>query len=130
MPDHFHLLLLGLAPESDQRNAMRFFRRELNRILQPHWRLQKQGYDHALKPEERQRGAFQRIAFYILANPVRAGLISQERHATYPFCGCMVTGYPDLNVLAEGYWEHFWKLYEQLREEPGADSHANSENLS
>jgi hypothetical protein len=45
-------------------------------------RFQKQPYDHVLREAERQRGAFQATAFYILANPVRADLT--ERMENWP----------------------------------------------
>jgi hypothetical protein len=33
MPDHLHLMLLGLAVESGQLNAIKFLRLHLNRLL-------------------------------------------------------------------------------------------------
>jgi putative transposase len=33
MPDHFHLVWLGLAPETDQLNATQFLRKQINRLL-------------------------------------------------------------------------------------------------
>ncbi|HXR48643.1 MAG TPA: hypothetical protein VN784_14505 [Candidatus Limnocylindrales bacterium] len=75
MPDHIHLLWLGLRCDTDQRNAMSFLRTHLEPRLAPH-KFQPQAHDHVLSDEERKHDAFARICFYILANPVRAGLIA------------------------------------------------------
>lgn len=43
MPDHIHLLWLGILDGSDQRNAMKFFRGQLNPVLSKlHAQLQDQ----------------------------------------------------------------------------------------
>lgn len=109
MPDHLHLLWMGVAPTSDQLPAARFFRRELNALLAPR-KLQNQGFDHALREQDRERGAFQKIVFYILANPVRSGLATTA--AEYPFSGALIPGYPALDVTKETYWDLFWRLYD------------------
>jgi REP element-mobilizing transposase RayT len=130
MPDHLHLMLLGLAVASDQLNAIKFLRLHLNRLLaceplqkfaalsraqpQGKWRLQSQAHDHVLREEERKQGAFASVCFYILANPVRAGLM--EKESAWEFCGAVVPGYPDFHPLAEDYWELFWKIYYKERE--------------
>jgi putative transposase len=108
MPDHSHLVWMGLRRESDQLNALRFLRRQMAPVLAP-WRLQHQAYDHVLREEERKRGALASACFYILANPVRAGLV--ERIEDWPFSGSIVPGYPDLHPTQEHFWETFWKLY-------------------
>jgi len=130
MPDHLHLMFLGLAVASDQLNAVKFLRLRLNRLLagepiqkfaalsrarpQGKWNLQPQAHDHVLREEERRHGAFASVCFYILANPVRAKLVEKERD--WHFSGAVVPGYPDLHPLQEDYWELFWKLYYQQRE--------------
>ena len=66
MPDHLHMMWLGMAAASDQLNALKFFRLHLNRLLadeplqtmepaalsraQPRtgWKLQPQAHDHVL----------------------------------------------------------------------------------
>ena len=73
MPDHVHLLWLGMRHDTDQRNSMSFLRTHLEPWLAPH-KFQPQAHDHVLRDEERQRDGLARICFYILANPVRAGL--------------------------------------------------------
>jgi putative transposase len=130
MPDHLHLMLLGLAVASDQLNAVKFLRLHLNRLLkgeplqkfaalsraQPprEWKLQPQAHDHVLREEERKQGAFASVCFYILANPVRAEL--EEKETEWGFSGAVVPGYADLHPLAKGYWDLFWKLYYKQRE--------------
>jgi putative transposase len=151
MPDHLHLLWLGLAPSSDQRLAAQFFRQHMNRLLasggtlkrpatpppvaegvslppaslakQPlgtltrsatPLKLQKQGYDHVLRRDERGKDALGKVAFYILENPARKELV-KSRDA-WPFSGGMVAGYPDLDPRQDDYWERFWKLYWKLAE--------------
>ena len=130
MPDHLHLMFLGLAIASDQLNAVKFLRLHLNRLLageplqrlaalsraQPRdkWKLQPQAHDHVLREEERKHGAFASLCFYILANPVRAKLA--EKEADWRFSGAVVPGYADLHPFQEGYWELFWKLYNKQRE--------------
>lgn len=138
MPDHMHLLWIGVSPESDQRRAAKFFREHVNRLLEERrlkthvfsyeeerkarvvghesaaYRFQLQGYDHVLTEEERQRDAFARVAFYIFENPVRKGLV--KFWSEYPFSGAQVVGYPKLDVWDSDYWETFWKIYERLVE--------------
>ena len=54
MPDHIHMLWLGLLDSADQRVAMKFFRGQLNAVLEEqHLRLQQQAFDHVLRDEER-----------------------------------------------------------------------------
>jgi len=112
MPDHIHLLWLGLRRDTDQRNAMAFLRTHLEPRLAPH-QFQPQAHDHVLRDEERQRGAFERICFYILANPVRAGLIRETGNWSYR--GAVIPGYPTLQPLNENFWPKFWKLFQQQR---------------
>ena len=116
MPDHFHLLLLGIADESDQFKLTKHFRRHVNTALegcspnpdQP-FRLQKQAYDSVLREADRARDAFQSVAFYIAENPVRASLT--EDPSTWPFCDAVIPGYPELTFSADDYWDRFWRLY-------------------
>jgi REP element-mobilizing transposase RayT len=112
MPDHLHLLWMGLRRDTDQKNGMAFLRTHLARRLSP-CKFQPQPHDHVLREEERKRGAFAKICFYILANPVRAKLI--EDSESWPFCGAIVPGYPDFHPHDENFWPRFWKLYESAR---------------
>jgi hypothetical protein len=91
---------------------MKFLREHLGAALAPH-RFQHQAHDHVLREGERRRGAFAKICFYILANPVRDGLIKPQE--SWPFCGAIVPGYPDLDPRTEGFWRKFWKFYSASR---------------
>ena len=114
MPDHLHLVWMGLCRESDQLNAMKFLRVHLEPVLGDGREWQHQPHDHVLREEERKRNAFARFCFYTLANPVRAKLVKRERD--WPFLGAVVPGYPELHPLAEDFWGIFWKLYVGERE--------------
>ena len=112
MPDHIHLVWMGLRRDSDQKNGMAFLRTYLEPALHPA-SFQPQPHDTVLRPEERKRAAFARVCFYVAANPVRAELVAHP--ADWNYTGCVLAGYPKLNPLAEDYWEKFWKLYHQQR---------------
>jgi len=120
MPDHIHLLWMGLRVHSDQRNAMKFLRKQLAVVLEKcskgrsKFSLQKQSHDSVLRPEARRRGAFEKSCFYILENPCRKNLACHPRD--WPYLGAVVPGYPFLHPLAQDFWEQFWKLYQQMRE--------------
>jgi hypothetical protein len=115
MPDHIHLLWLGIADSCDQRSAARYFRQQLTIPLRKlGCELQSQPYDHVLRDEERQETAFATIADYIARNPERAGLVPVDRYQEYPFTSCLVPGYPDLLPWQSNYWDRFWRLYSRL----------------
>ena len=108
MPDHLHLVWMGVNEVSDQRRASVFLRQHLEPRLNPHaW--QHQAYDHVLRDEERQRNAFGATCAYIAENPVRAGLVAEA--AAWSYTGCIVPGFPELHPLAPDYWEVFWRIY-------------------
>src|SRR5438067_543784 len=66
MPDHLHLLWIGITDECDQRLAARYLRKQLSPILtRLGARFQQQPFDHVLKEEELQRTAFETIVEYI-----------------------------------------------------------------
>ena len=108
MPDHMHIVCMGLKAESDQLRGMAFFRTHLGKRLAP-FTLQHQGYDHVLGDEERRRNSFAMHCAYVLNNPVRAQLVQDAKE--WRFAGAIVPGYPNLNPGADGFWETFWKLY-------------------
>jgi REP element-mobilizing transposase RayT len=114
MPDHLHLLWMGMQRDSDQLNAMKFFRAQLLSALGNGRQWQHQPHDHVLREQEREQNAFATFCYYMLANPVRAELV--ERETDWPYSGAVVPGYPTLHPLREGYWELFWKLYSRARE--------------
>jgi hypothetical protein len=120
MPDHAHLVWLGLRVVSDQRNGMKFLRKHLaielarRSVSGLEFELQKQSHDSVLREKDRLRGAFQKTCFYVLDNPRRKGLV--ERPQDWIYLGAVVPGYPFLRPFTEDFWEQFWKLYQQRRE--------------
>jgi len=67
-----------------------------------------------MREEQRRKGAFAKVCFYVAANPVRAELVS--RAEDWQFLGCVAPGYPKLHPLDADYWPKFWKLYAKLRQ--------------
>jgi REP element-mobilizing transposase RayT len=117
MPDHIHLLWIGLLDGSDQRNAAKYFRRQLNPVLEKLGaRFQQQPYDRALREPECAGTAFEDVVEYIARNPERAGLVGQDCFRDYPYAGCLVPGYPELSHTQSGFWERFWRIHGFLRE--------------
>ena len=118
MPDHLHLVWMGLRRDSDQLNGMAFLRTHLKAALAPR-RFQHQPHDHVLKQEERRRNAFAAVCSYIIENPVAAKLV--EKSKEWRFCGAIVPGYPNLHPLDAEYWPRFWKLYHSARHSDAGD---------
>jgi putative transposase len=107
MPDHIRLIWMGSSPSSDQITAMVFLRTHLEKRLLPA-RFQPQAYDHVLRENERERGAFASIVHYIAENPVRARLTADAK--AWPYTGCAVPGYPALDPREEKFWNVYWKI--------------------
>ena len=121
MPDHAHFLWMGYQERSDQRRAMAALRWSWNRLLKKSGReLERQSYDHILRHEERQRGAFGAVCQYILDNPVRENLVSDWRR--YPYFGAMVPGFPILHPSETDFWDRFWRVYEKLTAASGGEN--------
>ncbi len=118
MPDHLHLVWLGLRRDTDQINGMAFLRTYFEPALQPA-RFQPQPQDNVLRPEDRRRNAFARVCYYIAANPVRAELIPET--GVWPYTGCVVPGYPKLNPMDATFWPLFWKIHTKLRQPDAGD---------
>ena len=120
MPDHLHLIWMGLRADSDQRNAMKFLRKHLavefarRSPTGVEFELQKQSHDSVLREKDRIRGAFEKSSFYVLDNPRRKGLAAHPRD--WPWLGTVVPGYPFLHPLSDDFWELFWKIYMEKRE--------------
>jgi REP element-mobilizing transposase RayT len=112
MPDHLHLVWMGLRLDSDQLNGMAFLRTYLEAALAPE-RFQHQAHDHVLKEKERCRNAFSAVSWYILENPSRAGLVKAV--AEWPFSGAVVPGYPTLHPLQDDFWAKCWKRYQVMK---------------
>ena len=113
MPDHLHLVWMGLREGSDQLNAMKFLRIHLEPALGDRRQWQHQAHDRVLRLEERQRNAFGQTCAYILANPVRAQLVKNE--ADWSYSDAIVPGYPELSPFDKKFWPSFWKIYERER---------------
>ena len=108
MPDHLHLIWMGVADGSDQRLATRFLRGDLVPCLKPYgW--QHQPHDHVLREKGRMEKAFAETVQYIAENPVRARLTDDAQ--SWPYTGCVVPGYPDLHPRKADFWDKFWRLY-------------------
>jgi len=95
MPDHAHLLLEGLTAESDvlrlltrwkQRTACRAWRMGYQRLWQSSF------YDRVLRSDEDSL----KVTRYIVANPVRAGLVRAIED--YPLSG---SGCYSMQAIAE-----------------------------
>ena len=108
MPDHIHLVWMGLRRDTDQRNGMKFLREHVGKLLRPH-RFQHQPHDHVLREEERKREAFRKVCFYVIDDARIAELVKHPKD--WPFAGAVVPGYPELHPLEEDFWPLFWKLY-------------------
>src|SRR4051812_6374076 len=88
MPDHIHLLWMGILESCDQRLAMRYFRKQLNPILEKlNTRFQVESYDNVLRGDERLETAFEAVAEYIARNPERRELVPVDGYAQYRFTG-------------------------------------------
>lgn len=112
MPDHLHLVWMGMRLDSDQLNGMAFLRTQLEPRLEPQC-FQHQAHDHVLKHEERRRNAFAAVCDYILENPLRAEFVKAP--AEWRFSGAVVPGYPTLRPFQTDFWRLLWKLYGQAR---------------
>jgi putative transposase len=113
MPDHLHLVWMGVRADCDQRNGMKFFRAQLGAFLEDH-SFQHQPHDHVLSQAERRRGAFAKTCGYTLQNPVKAGLV--VRAEDWLYSGAIVPGYPRTDPHEPKYWPWFWKQYHSMRE--------------
>jgi putative transposase len=114
MPDHIHLVWLGLRKDADQRNGMKFLRAQLGPFLKPA-KFQHQAHDHVLTAKERQRNAFSvACADYVMMNPLKAGLVKKPQD--WPYLGAIIPGHPRAYPFGDGYWSWFWKHYFAVRE--------------
>ncbi|MEX2577975.1 MAG: hypothetical protein WD342_02865 [Verrucomicrobiales bacterium] len=116
MLDHIHLIWMGTAGSSVQGKATKWFRRQVNALLNERGvAFQRQAHDRVLRPEDRKRFAFEDLVRYVLDNPSRAGLIDRESGSgQWPYRGAVLPGYPDFSERApfsDETWDLFWKLY-------------------
>ncbi len=112
MPDHIHLIWMGLHPTTDQRNAMAFLRTHMKKNIAPA-RFQRQAHDHVLREDERKQDSSANACLYVLQNPARAGLVVDVN--AWGFLGAVVPGYPILHPIDKKFWPVFWKLYWKQR---------------
>jgi len=117
MPDHLHFVWMGLENGSNQLNAMKYFRKRFNLVLEEQGvQLQDQSYDHVLRDDERQPEGFREICEYIARNPERAELIAPDQFASYPFSGCVVPGYPELKPFLPDFEHRFGTILTYLKQ--------------
>lgn len=105
MPDHLHILVEGLHPDSDllksmklfkQVSAYRYKRQTGGALWQSHY------YDHIPRGDE----SWHAVAWYIWNNPVRKGLCRTARE--WPFSGSLVFDWL-LFVPPQETWCPPWK---------------------
>ncbi len=116
MPDHIHLLWMGILARTDQRMGLQFLRQRLNHELgKASCKLQLQSYDRVLKDDDRQDKSIEDLVEYIARNPERAGLVSPDGYRNYEFTGAIIPGYPELQIWRDRFWDRFWSTYSFLR---------------
>lgn len=113
MPDHLHMLCIGVHPDADQRRATKRFRSLWAPAL-GEARLQRQPHDHVVTEAERQRGIYADTVNYLLQNPVRAGLVADWRN--FVGIGTLVPGYPELDLRDPSFRESFWRVHNAVVE--------------
>ncbi len=115
MPDHMHLLWIGIDDRSDQLKASAYFRKRLNESLRKlGCEFQHQPYDHVLKNEERIETEVTNLVDYIARNPERKQLVEVDHFWQYPYTDCLVPGYPELKIRQPDFWLRFWRIYSFL----------------
>jgi putative transposase len=116
MPDHIHMVWMGLLSGSDQFTAMKHFRQRCNESLaRIGFELQDQSYDHVLKNEELRESEFRNLCEYIARNPERAGLVGIDCYDQYPYSGCLIPGYPELRPFTPDFRDRLDKTIAHLR---------------
>jgi putative transposase len=116
MPDHMHMLWIGIDDRSDQLKALKYLRKQLAVPLSKlEFALQHQPHDHVLRDDERQEAAFETIVEYIARNPERSGLVPRDGFRNYKYTRCLIPGYPELELWQEDFWSRFWRTYTFLR---------------
>ena len=112
MPDHIHMVWIGIDPRTDQLKALKFFRRHLSESLaQLGYQLQHQSYDHVLRDNEKMESAFMNMVEYIARNPERKELVTVDGYREYEFTNCLMPGCPELGLWQADFWLRFWRVY-------------------
>jgi len=116
MPDHMHLLWIGIDDRTDQLNAMKHFRKSVGLPLRKlGFEFQHQPYDDVLRDDERKESSVENLVEYIARNPERKGLVPVDGFRDYKFTACLIPGYPELELWQDDYWPRFWRTYSFLR---------------
>lgn len=100
MPDHMHLLLVGLSERSELQGLIRAFKGESAAVarecgVRNLW--QKGFYDHVVRSGKNLGD----VASYIFDNPVRAGLVKQ--FTEWPYSGSWMFDWNKLKEAAKPY---------------------------
>jgi len=110
MPDHIHMVWIGIEGRTDQLKASKYFRRQVGEPLKKlGFEFQHQPYDHVLRDDERIESAFVNLVEYIARNPERKGLVPPDSFRDYKFTGCLIPGYPELELWQSDFWSRFWR---------------------
>ena len=99
MPDHLHVLILGLSDESRPRLAMNRFKQKSGEWLaanRPDLAWQGDFYDRIV----RQKEGYEKVARYIALNPVRAGLAKDVYG--WPYTDAI--GYALREIIEDAWW--------------------------
>ena len=92
-------------------SAAKHIRKRLNEVLRKiEFELQDQPYDRVLRNDERSESALMDLCEYIARNPERKGLVPVDDYAKYPFCSCLIPGYPELSVFQADFWDRYWRI--------------------
>jgi putative transposase len=105
MPDHFHALVEGIAPDSDLLLFVKNLKWASSRGYSkenggPLW--QKKFYDHILRPKDSPEA----VSWYIWMNPVRKGLCTEPTQ--YPFSGSFTDKW-EKKIQPYELWVPTWK---------------------
>ena len=112
MPDHIHMVWIGINDQTDQLKASKYFRQQIGGPLKKlGFEFQHQPYDHVLRDDERIESAFVNLVEYIARNPERKGLVPADGFRDYKFAGCLIPGYPELELWQSDSWARFWRTY-------------------
>ena len=112
MPDHLHMVWIGIDDQTDQLKASKYFRKQLGITLATiGFEFQHQPHDRVLRESDRQESDFEDLVEYIARNPERAGLVPVEGYRDCPYTDCLVPGYPELTIWQSDFWPRFWRTY-------------------
>jgi REP element-mobilizing transposase RayT len=99
MPDHLHVLMLGLSDASQPKRAMEGFKQKSGEWFAKQWSdvgWQKDFYDRIVRQGE----GYENVARYIALNPVRAGLASDVYE--WPYVDSI--GYEFRETIEDAWW--------------------------